>query len=698
MADGSIIIDTLLDPHGLEKGLGSIDKIATKGLKIFSGAVAAAGTALTGLGLAGIKVASDLTEVQNVVDVTFGKNAGIINDWAKNAATAFGMSELQAKKFNGTMGAMLKSMGLNDTQVLDLSTSMTGLSADFASFYNLEHEEAFDKIRSGISGETEPLKQLGINMSVANLEAFALAQGIKKPYKEMSQAEQTLLRYNYLMGVSADAQGDFARTSDSLANQMRVAKLNMNSLLADLGKLLLPIATEAVKAFNEFGKELQAAFNDPKVQESIVKIAEGIGSVISGVAELVSDLLPKVIDAFAWVCDNTDSIGLLTAAILGTVGAVKALMIIETLNKLWTAYKAGTIGAQLAQLGLNAAMWANPMTWIVAAIGALVAAVIYLWNTNEDFRNFWIGVWDSIATFFSDCWNGIMTFFTETIPAWIDGVIEWFEGIPAWFSELPYKIGYAVGEALAALLQWGIDCYNWVTTEIPKIIDSIGTWFSELPGRISQWFDESITELTQWGSDMYNSACTAVNDTVDGIGEWFSELPNNLANIGRNLVEGLWNGITGAKDWLMDKVSGFCDGVLDGFLGFFDIHSPSRVFRDMIGTNLVKGIGVGVDVEMPNLMDQVDGNVEDLTAKLKGTVDYETAKTTAGVLAQNNIGTSTNSGASDENRVIIGLLKQLADKDPNLYVNGREVANVMVDDIDGALYNKKISNRIGMGK
>lgn len=208
MADGSIIIDTLLDSHGLEKGLGSIDEIATKGLKVFTGAVVAAGTALTGVGIAGIKLASDLEEVQNVVDVTFGDNAKVINDWAKAAKEAFGMSELDAKKFNGTMGAMLKSMGLNSDEVLNMSQNMVGLAGDFASFYNLEHQEAFDKIRSGISGETEPLKQLGINMSVANLEAYALTQCITKQYKEMNQAEQAALRYSYLMSVSADAQGE----------------------------------------------------------------------------------------------------------------------------------------------------------------------------------------------------------------------------------------------------------------------------------------------------------------------------------------------------------------------------------------------------------------------------------------------------------------------------------------------------------
>lgn len=669
MADGKIIIDTLLDPHGLEKGLGSIDKIASNGLKVFAGAVVAASTALTGMGLASIKLASDLEEVQNVVDVTFGSNSEIINSWAKDAASAFGMSELQAKKFNGTMGAMLKSMGLSDKQVLDLSTSMTGLAGDFASFYNLEHEEAFDKIRSGISGETEPLKQLGINMSVANLEAFALTQGINKQWKEMSQAEQALLRYNYLMSVSSDAQGDFARTSDSLANQMRIAKLNMQSLSADIGKLLLPIAQEAMKSFNEIGNKLREAFSDPKVQSSIIKLAEGIGKLLSIVLNFIADALPKLIEGLAWICDNS---GTITAGVIGIGTALMTMNVanmIMSLVKSFQAFKLANEGATISQWLLNAAMAANPIVLIIGLVAGLVAGIVALWVCNEDFRNFWIEVWENVKVFFEDCWNSIMTFFTEKIPGWINSVIEWFEGIPQWFSELPYKIGYAVGEALASLVQWGVDCYNWVTTEVPKIIDEIINWFSQLPGRIGNFLSDSIRGIATWGSDMYDRATKAASDTVNGIIDWFSDLPGNIYDIGVNIVKGLWDGITGMGGWLKDKVTGFCSGLLDGFLDFFDINSPSRVFRDIVGTNLVKGIGVGINVEMPKLTGLVDDEVSNLTNKLKATVDYETSVTTAKIVSGQNVADKevSNSEVDDskDSKVVIEV---------PVIINGKEVA------------------------
>ena len=135
-----------------------------------------------------IDYASDLAEVQNVVDVTFGNAAQQINEWSQAALKVYGINEVTAKQYTGTMGAMLKSSGLAGNAVVDMSMNLTALAADMASFYNLDTDVAFEKIRSGISGETEPLKQLGINMSVVNLEAYAMTQGITESYSEMSQA------------------------------------------------------------------------------------------------------------------------------------------------------------------------------------------------------------------------------------------------------------------------------------------------------------------------------------------------------------------------------------------------------------------------------------------------------------------------------------------------------------------------------
>lgn len=197
-----------------------------------------------------LKIGSALTEVQNVVDVTFRQNSQIINDFAKNSQKQFGISELAAKRYTGTIGAMFKSMGQSETNTLKMSQNMTKLAADIASFYDISTDEAFNKISSGLSGMTIPLKQIGINMSVANLEAYALTQGITTSYDAMSEASKVLLRHNYLLSVTSDAQGDFSRTSSSWANQTRILRLQWESFKASMGAAFIAALTPVLQGLN----------------------------------------------------------------------------------------------------------------------------------------------------------------------------------------------------------------------------------------------------------------------------------------------------------------------------------------------------------------------------------------------------------------------------------------------------------------
>ena len=218
------------------------DSFLSMAKKVAAGISAAKiGKALLDIGKEAISAASDLAEVQNVVDVTFGDGAKQIESWAKTAGRQFGLTETQAKKFTSTIGAMMKSAGMSGDEIVEMSTDLAGLAADMASFYNLDFETAFQKIRSGISGETEPLKQLGVNMSVANLEAFALEKGITKSFNAMSQSEQTMLRYQYLMKATADAQGDFSRTADGFANATRRVETALDTIRTKGGGLLMTI-------------------------------------------------------------------------------------------------------------------------------------------------------------------------------------------------------------------------------------------------------------------------------------------------------------------------------------------------------------------------------------------------------------------------------------------------------------------------
>lgn len=237
---------------GLLKRIGIVGEIASGQFlgNMFMNGVNTVIDGITGSIDESIGLASDLVETQNVVDVTFEDSASTINKWAQEALNAYGITETKAKQYSSTLGAMLKSMGIADDQVLQMSMDMAGLAADMASFYNLDHDTAFEKIRSGISGETEPLKALGINMSVANLNAFALEKGMNKAFDKMSQAEQATLRYQYLLEATKDAQGDFARTGDSFSNEMRKLQTNLDRIKTEFGKGLLGVVTPAISLLN----------------------------------------------------------------------------------------------------------------------------------------------------------------------------------------------------------------------------------------------------------------------------------------------------------------------------------------------------------------------------------------------------------------------------------------------------------------
>lgn len=265
--------------------------------------------AIVNFGKQCIELGSDLQEVQNVVDVTFGGMSKTIDEFAQNAIEQFGLSELAAKQYSSTMGAMLKSMGFSTQAAADMSMELTGLAGDMASFYNLSGDDAFAKIRAGISGETEPLKQLGINLSVANLEQFALTQGMKKSYSAMTQQEQALLRYNYLLSVTSDAQGDFARTSDSWANQTRILAERFNSLKAAIGQGLINVFTPVLRVINQVIAKLVEAANAFKRFTEIITGKKSQTNSMSGVATDTSTA--------------TDAMGGLTTATNKAGGAAK---------------------------------------------------------------------------------------------------------------------------------------------------------------------------------------------------------------------------------------------------------------------------------------------------------------------------------------------------------------------------------------
>ena len=193
-----------------------------------------------------LQLASDLEEVQNVVDVTFGNMSESVNKFSRNAIKQFGLSETIAKQYSGSFGAMARSFGFTTEEAVKMSTTLTGLAGDVASFYNLETSAAYTKLKSVFTGETESLKDLGVVMTQANLDQYALEKGYGRTTKQMSEQEKVALRYAIVMEQLSGASGDYARTSDGWANSTRTAKLQIQQMIAEVGSELMPTAKIAL--------------------------------------------------------------------------------------------------------------------------------------------------------------------------------------------------------------------------------------------------------------------------------------------------------------------------------------------------------------------------------------------------------------------------------------------------------------------
>ncbi|MGN0464897.1 MAG: hypothetical protein ACI4F9_00940 [Lachnospiraceae bacterium] len=234
-----------------------------------------------------VNLGSDLSEVQNVVDVTFTQMREQVNQFAQSAAKNFGLSETMAKRYTGTLGAMAKAFGFTEQEAVTMSMTLAGLAGDVASFYNISQDEAFTKLKSVFTGETESLKELGIVMTQSALDTFALSQGISKTTSDMTESEKVALRYKFVLQQLNTTSGDFARTSDGWANQMRILNLQFDSFKANIGQGLINVLTPAIKAINTLMEklvQLSAKFKE------FTELITGKSSNSSGTGSTISEL------------------------------------------------------------------------------------------------------------------------------------------------------------------------------------------------------------------------------------------------------------------------------------------------------------------------------------------------------------------------------------------------------------------------
>lgn len=644
MADGRIVIDTELDSSGAEKGvtgLGNrLDSIAKTGLKAFTGAVTVAGAAVGTLGAIGVKYNAEIEQYMSSFTTMLGsaeKATNHLNELKEFAAkTPFELGDL------AKASTTLQAFG---TDAKDITPTLKMLGD-----ISLGNKEKFNGLALVFGQVQSQGKLMGQDLMQMINNGFNPLQIIsEKTGKSMSELKDEMSKGQISFEMVAEAMqiatsegGKFYNAmegqSKTLVGQWSTLKDNVNALL---GEAFLPLSdalkNKVLPAVNSIVDKLSESLANGELKDSVNKIAEGFSNLAIKLAELIVDWLPKIIEGFAWILDNSSSIA---AGIVGIGTALMVLNVAGMIMKLVEAFKGvktATEAWAAVQKLLNIELFANPIGLVVAAIAGLVAAIIYLWNTNEDFRNAIIGawnailnagkeVWDWLVNFFTvdipnawqsvvnffvgipdwfvnlwtninqaflDGWKAIASFFTETIPAWIQQIFDWF-------NELPYKIGYALGYVLGAIIKWGTDTWNYLITNVPIWISNVVKFFSELPGNIWTWLVVAYNNIVNWGIQTYNNMVSGVSNAINAVIQWFSTLPDKiwtwLLNTISKVVEFASNLGAKASEAGSNMVTNIINAVAD---------LPSKMME--VGVNVVRGVWDGITSMGSWIADKVSG-------------------------------------------------------------------------------------------
>ncbi len=645
--DGYLNFNTKINTQGFNAGTKQITSGLT-GMKSMLGKIGLAmGTAFSvkavvNFGKEAINTASDIQEVQNVVDISFGHLRGQMEEFADKAIETYGISKLTAKQTGSTYMAMAKGMQIADEKAADMALTLTGLSADMASFYNKEQSVTSTALNSIFTGETETLKQFGIVMTEANLQQFAYTQGINKKISAMSQAEKVMLRYNYVMSQTALAQGDFVRTQDGWANQTRILTEQWREFSGTVGTVFMNTLLPAVQNLNKAMLWLNSIASS--VLENLAAIFDWDISSSGGGVETYEGIS----DAIGTSVENQNA---LTDAVKETAEAQKReLMGFDKINKLSDNSSSSSGGSGAGATGGNTMAATMKLdadtTEAERELTGFAAKVKTAWESGDyeglgslfaskvnsaldKFANEidYEGIKESIrpkiqniATVFNSFvddvdWSllaqGIsrgLAFAIGTVDISLDALD--FEAIGGSISEFISGIdipalGAELGSLLSTVFSGGIDLLSGFIQEIDwgKILfglyDGIKSFISNIDwGEIVRSVATNIGSM--WGNYfdlLFNAAALIgtigeeISAAFKNIGDYFND---SIEEAGGNIVLGIWNGITdalsNAGQWIKDNIF---TPFIDGFKKVFGINSPAETMKPM-GGYIIDGLKEGI--------------------------------------------------------------------------------------------------------
>ena len=521
---GQIGLDLVVNQNQFDRQMRGITNIASKAGKILAGAFAI--KKITEFTSACLDLGSDLAEVQNVVDVTFSKMNEQVNNFAQNAVFQFGLSETMAKQYTGTFGAMAKAFGFVESEAYAMSTTLTGLAGDVASFYNITQGEAYTKLKSVFTGETESLKDLGVVMTQTALDQFALANGYGKTTAKMTEQEKVALRYAFVQQQLSLAQGDFARTSDSWANQVRILKLQFDSLRASLGQGFISAVTPVIKVINTImGKLVQLA----NVFSAFMKRLFGVKSdSSSGIGTVASDV-SSATNAMDNLSNSTSGVG---SAAKKAAKEIKGLMGIDEINTISSTGSDSDSGSGdssgIGNIGMDDWDFSQQEKATDGLLSKVEVFADKVRNIFKNISNFIKKHKEIILSIIGGLVSGIIAFFIAGNWGAITGAIA---SVIGWIELIPTALGLA-GLALttpAALIAGAVAVvttaflYLWQTSDSFRnalingwnvLVSALTPYFKAIMGALKLVGDFLVTVLKPILFLLWDAWCTVVDNIV----------------------------------------------------------------------------------------------------------------------------------------------------------------------------------------
>lgn len=650
-ADGTIYIDTAIDTKGFKAGgkeieaaskrmADKIDGIGRTAKKV--GGIIAAAFAIGKLvqfGKECLELGSDLEEVQNVVDVTFTSMSEKVNEFAKNAATTAGLSETMAKRYVGTFGAMSKSFGFTEAEAYNMSTALTQLTGDVASFYNISQDLAYIKLKSVFTGETETLKELGVVMTQNALDAYAMANGYGKTTAAMTEQEKVALRLRFVQDQLSAASGDFIRTSDSWANQVRIMQLQIQSLKATIGQGLINLFTPIIKVINILLSKLATLANAFKAFTQLITgkkasaggSSGGGGGVLPSGGEL-ADTVGGYEDAAGAVDDLAKSTGKAAKATKeaekaneGYLSGLDEVRKFETSKE--TASGGGGTGGGVSGGGMDFGELAEGET-ILDEVNDSTSALLEKLKELRDI--FMQGFWDGLGDFqyrLNIIRDGLESIKNSLIEIWTDPAV--LAAADNWINSVAYLLGSfagsvaSIGLTIAANLVGGLAKYLEQNKERIKgyLISMFDIW-TEINNMLSELF-QSIAYVfeafaSEQGQQLTANLIGIVTDAFMGATELISRFVRDILNIfiqpfvdNREELRAALEGFLGV---LADVTGTIKDGIDDTFAKLNEVYDEH--FKP-----LFDAIAEGLSDLLGEFLDFWNGNVQPILEDFATTFD-----------------------------------------------------------------------------